>query len=185
MMADTPRQGDLDGRGNLSQWALIEFVVWFLRVAFDQVQFMASLFELDTLMDRLHALVAQRDSMKPGASRLLDETLVRGEIERGEAPELPGFLSACGPTSAERTFFKEGIPLPQHRRGQCPSATSPADSLEVLFQDFTRTPKHLRIGCPSDGVTPSFHLRLNTPSVDLRRESFALCPGQLGFRLFT
>src|SRR5580692_10923796 len=37
--ADMPRQGDLDGRGNLSQRALGEFVFWFLRVALDQVQF--------------------------------------------------------------------------------------------------------------------------------------------------
>jgi len=28
--ADTPRQGDLDGRGNLSEKALIDFVTWFL-----------------------------------------------------------------------------------------------------------------------------------------------------------
>ena len=43
-LADTPRQNDLDGRGNLSQRALIEFVTWFLRVAVDQVAFMSSLF---------------------------------------------------------------------------------------------------------------------------------------------
>lgn len=42
--ADTPRQGDLDGRGNLSQRALTDFVRWFLQVALDQVQFMKSLF---------------------------------------------------------------------------------------------------------------------------------------------
>jgi Fic family protein len=35
--ADAPRRGDLDGRGNLSQAALAEFVLWFLRVALDQV----------------------------------------------------------------------------------------------------------------------------------------------------
>ena len=37
--ADTPRQGDLDGRGNLSQKALQEFVLWFLRVCLDQGHF--------------------------------------------------------------------------------------------------------------------------------------------------
>jgi len=41
--ADTPRQGDLDGRGNLSQKALIEFTDWFLRVCLDQVTFMSGL----------------------------------------------------------------------------------------------------------------------------------------------
>jgi Fic family protein len=43
--ADTPRQGDLDGRGNLSQKALQEFVLWFLRVCLDQVNFMSGEFE--------------------------------------------------------------------------------------------------------------------------------------------
>src|SRR6266404_4913890 len=47
--ADTPRQGDLDGRGNLSQKALQEFVLWFLRVCLDQVTFMSGLCELDRL----------------------------------------------------------------------------------------------------------------------------------------
>ena len=37
--ADTPRQGDLDGRGNLSERALVEFMAWFLRVAIDRVSF--------------------------------------------------------------------------------------------------------------------------------------------------
>jgi Fic family protein len=35
-MADSPRRGDLDGRGNLSRQALIEFVTWFCQVALDQ-----------------------------------------------------------------------------------------------------------------------------------------------------
>src|ERR1700683_445489 len=88
-LADTPRQVDLDGRGNLSERALVGFVVWFLRVAIDQVGCMSSLFELDNLTNRLRALVAERD-LKPGAARVLDETLVRGEIERGEASRITG-----------------------------------------------------------------------------------------------
>jgi Fic family protein len=41
--ADSPRRGDLDGHGNLSLQALVEFVEWFLRVCLDQVEFMAGL----------------------------------------------------------------------------------------------------------------------------------------------
>ena len=40
--ADTPRQGDLDGRGNLSRRALVDFTLWFLKVCIDQVTFMKS-----------------------------------------------------------------------------------------------------------------------------------------------
>jgi hypothetical protein len=46
--ADMPRQGDLDGRGNLSQRALTEFMLWFLHVCLDQITFMSGLFDIDT-----------------------------------------------------------------------------------------------------------------------------------------
>jgi len=46
-LADTPRQGALDGRGGLSERALIDFVAWFLSVALEQVTFMSELFVLD------------------------------------------------------------------------------------------------------------------------------------------
>lgn len=88
--ADTPRQGGLDGRGNLSQRALTEFVQWFLQVALDQVQFMKSLFELDTLAQRLRRYVERSDELRPEAARLLEEALIRGEFQRGEIARITG-----------------------------------------------------------------------------------------------
>ena len=55
--ADAPRQSDVDGRGNLSEKALGDFVLWFLKVCLDQVTFMTSLFDLKTLGQRLRRLV--------------------------------------------------------------------------------------------------------------------------------
>ena len=63
--ADMPRQGDLDGRGNLSQRSLNEFVLWFLRVCLDQISFMAGLFELETLARRLRSYVERSATLKP------------------------------------------------------------------------------------------------------------------------
>jgi Fic family protein len=88
--ADTPRQGDLDGRGNLSQRALVAFSEWFLKVCLDQITFMTGLLELETLDRRLRALVDRSEKLKPEAARLLTEALVRGEFERGEAPRITG-----------------------------------------------------------------------------------------------
>ena len=51
--ADAPRQGALDGRGNLSLKALHQFVEWFLDVAIDQVEFMTILFDFEGLFPRL------------------------------------------------------------------------------------------------------------------------------------
>jgi Fic family protein len=129
-LADTPRQADVDGRGNLSERALVDFVVWFLRVAVDQVTFMSTLFELDTLAGRLRALVAERD-LKPEAARLLEEVLVRGEVERGEASRITGL-----PERSARRVLNDAVTA-----GLLASATPkgpvslrfPAHSLETLF----------------------------------------------------
>ena len=88
--ADTPRQGDLDGRGNLSTRALIDFTAWFLRVSIDQVTFMATLFDLETLDNRLKRYVERSENLKPEAAYLLQEALMRGRFERGEAGRITG-----------------------------------------------------------------------------------------------
>jgi len=88
--ADTPRESDLDGRGNLSQRALTEFIIWFLRVCLDQVTFMSELFELNQLARRLRFYAENNGLLEPGAARLLEEAAVRGEFERGDAATILG-----------------------------------------------------------------------------------------------
>ena len=83
--ADMPRQGDLDGRGNLSRKALSEFTAWFLKVCLDQVTLMSGLFALDTLVDRLKVYVSRRE-LKPEALRLLEQTLQRGSCRAARPP---------------------------------------------------------------------------------------------------
>jgi Fic family protein len=129
--ADMPRQDDLDGRGNLSERALIEFITWFLRVALDQVTFMSSLFDLNALAIRFEILVRDRGDLKPEASRLLQETLVRGEVERGEASRITGL-----PERSARRVLNDlcnlGLLASTTPKGQV-SLRFPADSLETLF----------------------------------------------------
>ena len=130
-LADTPREGDFDGRGNLSERALITFVMWFLRVAIDQVGFMSSLFDLNNLSNRLRAFVVQQENLKPEAARLLDETLVRGEIERGEASRVTGLPER----SARRVLndlVKEGMLASTTPKGPV-SLRFPTHSLDILF----------------------------------------------------
>jgi len=86
--ADTPRQGDLDGRGNLSLKALEDFTLWFLRVCLDQVTFMSSLFDLPNLTGRLKLYVERTSHLKPEAFRLLEEAATRGEFARGDADRI-------------------------------------------------------------------------------------------------
>jgi len=82
--ADSPRQGDRDGRGNLSEAALKDFTEWFLSVALDQIQFSASLFDLDGLEKRYRGLVKDVSQDKR-APDLVGAVLKQGSLERGDA----------------------------------------------------------------------------------------------------
>jgi Fic family protein len=129
--ADMPRQGDLDGRGNLSQRALNDFILWFLRVCLDQVTFMSDLFELDTLARRLSSYVERSDRLKPEAARLLEEALIRGEFERGEVPRITGL-----PERSARRVFNDvivaGLLASDTPKGPV-SLRFPIDTLDFLF----------------------------------------------------
>jgi Fic family protein len=87
--ADSPRQGDLDGRGNLSLKALADFVEWFLKVCLDQLQFMGGLFELDRLASRYKTYLEQ-EGLPPEAFYILEHLLLAGEMPRGEAGRRTG-----------------------------------------------------------------------------------------------
>jgi Fic family protein len=84
-LADTPRQGDLDGRGNLSLKALDEYVTWFCEVSLDQLRFMSSLFDLDTLAARLESYITRELGLSKDATTLVRALFQRGEMPRGEA----------------------------------------------------------------------------------------------------
>ena len=113
--ADTPRQGDLDGRGNLSRRALVDFTLWFLKVCLDQVTFMGELFDLDNLDARVARHVERSDRLKPEAARLLREALVRGRIDRGEASRIRGCPSAR-PGACSATLSTQGCSRRQRRK---------------------------------------------------------------------
>ena len=53
--ADLPRRGDLDGRGNLSEQALMDWIDYVLDVCLDQVRFMTGLLDLSAMERRIAA----------------------------------------------------------------------------------------------------------------------------------
>jgi Fic family protein len=94
MAADEPRRDDLDGRGNLSQAALIEFCQFFLTVSVDQVNYMRSILEPSELLRRMEIYVedeVRAGRLPKGSFPLLREALLAGEVDRGRAPALTGY----------------------------------------------------------------------------------------------
>ncbi|MBX3629687.1 MAG: Fic family protein [Nitrosomonas sp.] len=91
--ADEPRRGDLDGRGTLSQIALVDFCEFFLSICIDQVEYMSSLLDFKTLSQRIRIHVEEMIAMKElpkGSYALLREALLIGEFERGRVDEITG-----------------------------------------------------------------------------------------------
>ncbi len=129
--ADAPRQGDRDGRGNLSEQHLVGFAEWFLKICLDQIGYMSALFDLETLSKRLERHVKISDALSPEGNWLLQEALVRGQFERGEAPRLTGL-----PERSARRVLKEltdaGLLASDTPKGPV-SLRFPSDTQNTLF----------------------------------------------------
>ncbi|MFA7399735.1 MAG: Fic family protein [Sideroxydans sp.] len=92
--ADNHRQGDLDGRGNLSEKMLWEWCEWFIAIAEDQVSFMTKMLSLDEMKARISALVIFRSQFDKGVREEaivpLFHMFLAGPIARGEFQQMTG-----------------------------------------------------------------------------------------------
>ena len=112
--ADLPRRGDLDGRGNLSEQALVAWIDYVLDVCLDQVRFMAGLLDLSAMPRRIAAcLVFEEETLRSGvrreALRPLHYLFLTGtELERGEFKSMTG-LGDRTAVSALSALVKRGL----------------------------------------------------------------------------
>ncbi len=97
--ADSPRQGDYDGRGALSEQGLLKVCDYLLDVAIDQVTYMSGLLELGGMRERIQSYVHARNDrrvpseqtlgeLKPSAVLVLYSAFIHGEISRAHSLEL-------------------------------------------------------------------------------------------------
>ncbi|XAH24076.1 Fic family protein [Xylophilus sp. GW821-FHT01B05] len=112
--ADAPRRGDLDGRGNLSEQALVAWIDYVLDICLDQVTFMAGLLDVSTMEGRIAACLAfEESSLRSGVRReslrpLHYLFLSGGELERGEFKAMTG-LGERTAGSALSALLKRGL----------------------------------------------------------------------------
>ncbi|MXW65354.1 MAG: Fic family protein [Bacteroidetes bacterium SB0662_bin_6] len=90
---DARRRNDLDGRGHLSEEALVKFTHFFLTTCIDQVDFMESLLQPERLRDRI--LIWVEEEIRAGAlpkksGSVLEAVLYRGELPRGDVAQITG-----------------------------------------------------------------------------------------------
>jgi hypothetical protein len=129
MAADRPREGDYDGRGSLSERALVDFS-FFLRVSIDQVRFMQSMLDPGNLLRRIESYCRDEGEAVrlPKASYpIMRDALLQGAVERGSVPGLIGL-----------------------RERAARNVTAELLAKKLLVPDSPRAP--LRLGFPTEAV---------------------------------
>lgn len=90
---DLARRNDLDGRGNLSEEALVQFTRFFLESCIDQVTFMKDLMQPERLRHRI--LIWAEEEVRMGelpakVNHILEAILYRGVLYRKDIPAILG-----------------------------------------------------------------------------------------------
>ncbi len=129
--ADALRAGDLDGRGNLTEQGLMQWIAWVLVVCHDQVRFMTGLLNLATMKDRIAACLSfEQQVVKAGvrteALRALHYLFVsQAEMERADFKGMLGLgerlasaqvsaLLQRGLVASDTPYGKLRFGVPQH-----------------------------------------------------------------------
>jgi hypothetical protein len=125
--ADEPGRGDLDGRVNLGEAALVAWIEYVLDIGIDQVQFMRTMPELPAVEGRIAACLSfeqhtRRSGVRLGALRPLRYLFVSGtELERGEFMRMTGLGERTAVTLLG-ALLGRGCSPPTRRKARCASA---------------------------------------------------------------
>jgi len=95
--ADMPKQGEKDGKGRLSSFALAQFVEFMLDTALDQVAYMNKHLKLNALTSKIELYVQRAndgllgiEALPKHSEKILKYLLLSGECARGKIPEIIG-----------------------------------------------------------------------------------------------
>ena len=135
--ADGRREGDLDGRGNLTQRGLIEFCKFFLDRSVDQIRFMSGLLEPATLLTRIEIYIEEEvraKRLQRGSFAVLREAVMSGEVERSKIPALTGYEERSARNVTAGLVERGMLKATTHRAAL--RLTFPADVAERWFPNL-------------------------------------------------
>jgi Fic family protein len=136
--ADRHRDGDLDGRGNLSDKGLGAWCDWFTDLCLDQVTFMHSLLNLDGVQRRINGLIiaraAEDSRYRIETSLALFHLFATGPLPRGEFFRITG-LGQRTAQAALSHLLEVGLVTSPNNRGPVRIAF-PLDSLLHIFPEL-------------------------------------------------
>lgn len=155
--ADEHRRGDLDGRGNLTQAGLIDWIHYTLDVCIDQVEFMTQQLDINGMRDRIEAALAfEASAVKSGVR---PEALIplhylfatQAELGRAEFKAMTGLgeriatetvssLVRRGYVASDSAYGKLRFAVPRHAlRFYFPALWPEAEQDEALVQAESST----------------------------------------------
>jgi Fic family protein len=130
--ADQKRQGDRDGRGQLSLKGLELYTKFMLEMALDQITYMNKMLQLNTLSSRIGKFIELSrqgmytiEPMPKYSETLLKELLMQGEVSRGEVKSIIG----AGETTA-RNLIKKLLEL------EYIESSSPKGAIRLKFNSY-------------------------------------------------
>jgi len=130
--ADQKRQGDRDGRGQLSLKGLELYTKFMLEMALDQIIYMNEMLQLNTLSSRIGKFIELSrqgmyviEPMPKYSEFLLKELLIQGELSRGEVKGIIG----AGETTA-RNLIKKLLEL------EYLESDSPKGAIRLRFNSY-------------------------------------------------
>jgi Fic family protein len=136
--ADRHRDGDLDGRGNLSDQGLGAWCEWFTDLCLDQVNFMHSLLQLDAVQRRINGLImaraAENSRFRTETSLALFHLFATGPMPRADFFRITG-LGQRTAQAALSHLLDVGLITSPNNRGPVRIAF-PLDSLLHIFPEL-------------------------------------------------
>ncbi len=127
--ADSERENDFDGRGNLSDKTLTEFCEFFLETCLDQAEYMNNLLSLNGFLERLERYVQLRNAglivdekgekltkLHPYVGKVFSTIAIKGEISRGEVFQIIQMSERTGRTIL-KNLLEEGLLLSKSEKG--------------------------------------------------------------------
>jgi Fic family protein len=133
--ADLARQGDYDGRGNLSEKKLLDWCVYSMNTAKDQASFMTDLFGLNPLRKRVEQYFQiVRVDLKPESAKLIMHALTEGEFDRMEAGRVTGMPERTA-RQVLASLVKEQFLISDTPKGRV-RAGFPLESLEYILPNL-------------------------------------------------
>ncbi len=127
--ADSERENDFDGRGNLSDRTLTEFCRFFLEICLDQSEYMNNLLALNGFLERLEKYVQLRNAglivnergekfakIHPQVGKVFTTMAVKGEISRGEVFQIIEMSERTG-RNILKNLLDEGLLLSKSEKG--------------------------------------------------------------------